>query len=267
MNQANSQSQTHSTDTQYTNVDPQEVSKFEAMATRWWDKEGEFKPLHDLNPSRLAYIKQRAKGLKGKNVLDVGCGGGILSESMAHEGAEVTGIDMGDANLTIAKMHLYESGEKVNYQKIMVEELADQQAGQYDVVTCMEMLEHVPDPGSIIRACKKLLKPDGHVFFSTVNRTAKSYALAIVGAEYIMKLLPRGTHDYKKFIRPSELDQWVRQADLSTQHISGMTYNPLTGYCVLSDDVDINYLLHACPITKDSTEDSKNNTASGKASI
>lgn len=247
MNQADRQSQVHSADTQYTNVDPQEVSKFEAMATRWWDKEGEFKPLHDLNPSRLDYIKQRANGLKGKQVLDVGCGGGILSESMAHEGAEVTGIDMGDANLTIAKMHLYESGEKVNYQKILVEELAEQQAGQYDVVTCMEMLEHVPDPASIITACRKLVKADGHVFFSTVNRNAKSYAMAIVGAEYIMKLLPKGTHDYKKFIRPSELDQWVRQADLSTQHISGMTYNPLSGYCALSDDVDINYLLHACP--------------------
>ncbi|MBE9526016.1 MAG: bifunctional 2-polyprenyl-6-hydroxyphenol methylase/3-demethylubiquinol 3-O-methyltransferase UbiG [Proteobacteria bacterium] len=232
----------------FTNVDPQEVAKFEAMSTRWWDKEGEFKPLHDLNPARLAYIKQGANGLAGKNILDVGCGGGILSESMAHEGANVTGIDMGDANLTIAKMHLYESGEKVTYQKIMAEEMAEQQAGQYDVVTCMEMLEHVPDPASIISACKKLIKPDGHVFFSTVNRNAKSYAMAIVGAEYIMKLLPKGTHDYKKFIRPSELDQWIRQAELKTVHISGMSYNPLTGHCVLSDDVDINYLVHATPI-------------------
>lgn len=234
--------------TSFTNVDPQEVAKFEAMSTRWWDKEGEFKPLHDLNPSRLAYIKQGANGLAGKNILDVGCGGGILSESMAHEGANVTGIDMGDANLTIAKMHLYESGEKVTYQKIMAEEMAEQQAGQFDVVTCMEMLEHVPDPASIISACKKLIKPDGHIFFSTVNRNAKSYAMAIVGAEYIMKLLPKGTHDYKKFIRPSELDQWIRQAELKTVHISGMSYNPLTGHCVLSDDVDINYLVHATPI-------------------
>ncbi|MCU7836891.1 MAG: bifunctional 2-polyprenyl-6-hydroxyphenol methylase/3-demethylubiquinol 3-O-methyltransferase UbiG [gamma proteobacterium symbiont of Taylorina sp.] len=234
--------------TSYSNVDPQEVAKFEAMSTRWWDKNGEFKPLHDLNPARLEYIKQRAIGLAGKNVLDVGCGGGILSESMAHEGAHVTGIDMGDANLTIAKMHLYESGEKVTYKKMMVEELVEQQPEQFDVVTCMEMLEHVPDPGSVISACKKLVKPDGHVFFSTVNRNAKSYAMAIVGAEYIMKLLPKGTHDYKKFIRPSELDQWIRQAELKTLNISGMTYNPLTGHCVLSDDVDINYLVHACPI-------------------
>jgi 2-polyprenyl-6-hydroxyphenyl methylase/3-demethylubiquinone-9 3-methyltransferase len=234
---------------QFDNVDPQEIAKFEAMSTRWWDKEGEFKPLHDLNPARLGYIKDRAKGLSGKQVLDVGCGGGILAESMAHEGADVTGIDMGDANLTIAKMHLYESGEQVNYQKITVEELAEQKPGQFDIVTCLEMLEHVPNPGSIIKACQKLVKPTGHVFFSTVNRNAKSYALAIIGAEYIMKLLPRGTHDFKKFIRPAELDQWIRQADLKTQHISGMTYNPLTGSCVLSDDTDVNYLVHTKPIT------------------
>ena len=230
------------------NVDPQEIAKFEAMSTRWWDKEGEFKPLHDLNPARLHYIKQRANGLTGKKVLDVGCGGGILSESMAHEGADVTGIDMGDANLTIARMHLYESGEQVNYRKITVEALAEEQAGQFDVVTCLEMLEHVPDPASIISACQKLVKPDGNVFFSTVNRNPKSYALAIIGAEYIMKLLPKGTHDFKKFIRPSELDQWIRNAGLRTQHISGMTYNPLTGSCVLSDDTDVNYLVHAQPI-------------------
>ena len=233
----------------YNNVDPQEVAKFETMSSRWWDKDGEFKPLHDLNPARLAYIKQGAKGLAGKNILDVGCGGGILSESMAHEGANVTGIDMGDANLTIAKMHLHESGEKVTYQKIPAEELAEQNPAQYDVITCMEMLEHVPDPSSIIRACRKLIKPDGHVFFSTVNRNAKSYAMAIIGAEYIMRLLPKGTHDFKKFIRPSELDQWIRLARLKTLHISGMTYNPLSGHCILSDDVDINYLVHTCPIS------------------
>ncbi|NOQ77987.1 MAG: bifunctional 2-polyprenyl-6-hydroxyphenol methylase/3-demethylubiquinol 3-O-methyltransferase UbiG [Gammaproteobacteria bacterium] len=233
---------------QFTNVDPLEVAKFEAMSTRWWDKEGEFKPLHDLNPARLEYISKGTDGLSGKKVLDVGCGGGILSESMAHEGADVTGIDMGDANLTIARMHLYESGEKVSYHKITVEELATKEAGSYDVVTCMEMLEHVPDPGSIIKACQQLVKPDGHVFFSTVNRNAKSYAMAIIGAEYIMKLLPKGTHDFKKFIRPAELDQWIRAADLKTQHISGMTYNPITGHCVLSGDVDINYLVHARPI-------------------
>ncbi|WP_198265560.1 bifunctional 2-polyprenyl-6-hydroxyphenol methylase/3-demethylubiquinol 3-O-methyltransferase UbiG [sulfur-oxidizing endosymbiont of Gigantopelta aegis] len=229
----------------YNNVDPQEVAKFEAMSTRWWDREGEFKPLHDLNPARLDYIIQRANGIEGKLVLDVGCGGGILSESMAHEGANVTGIDMGDANLTIAKMHLYESGEKVTYKKITVEQLAEQQAGKYDVVTCLEMLEHVPDPASIIAACNKLVKTEGDVFFSTVNRNAKSYAMAIIGAEYIMKLLPKGTHDFKKFIRPSEMDRWIRDAGLKTQHISGMDYNPITGVCNLSSNVDINYLVHA----------------------
>ncbi len=234
--------------TSQANVDPQEVAKFEAMSTRWWDKEGEFKPLHDLNPARLAYIKQRADGLAGKKVLDVGCGGGILSESMAHEGAEVTGIDMGDANLTIARMHLYESGEQVDYKKMTVEELAEQQPGSFDVVTCLEMLEHVPDPASIIQACRKLVKPEGDVFFSTVNRNAKSYAMAILGAEYVLKLLPRGTHDYKKFIRPSELDQWIRNSGLNTRHISGMSYNPFTGHCTLSDDTDINYLVHARPV-------------------
>ena len=242
------QSEQNKEHTSFDNVDPQEIAKFEAMSSRWWDKEGEFKPLHDINPARLNYINQRSGGLAGKQVLDVGCGGGILAESMAHEGAVVTGIDMGDANLTIAKMHLYESGEKVNYQKITVENLAEEKPGQFDVVTCLEMLEHVPDPGSIIEACKKLVKPDGHVFFSTVNRNAKSYALAIIGAEYIMKLLPKGTHDYKKFIRPAELDQWIRQAELKTQHISGMTYNPFTGNCVLSDDTDVNYLVHTRPV-------------------
>ena len=237
------QSQQH--DDQFSNVDPVEVAKFEAMSTRWWDKDGEFKPLHDLNPARLHYIKTHSNGLAAKKILDVGCGGGILAESMAHEGAEVTGIDMGDANLTIARMHLYESAEKVSYEKITVEQLAAREPACYDIVTCMEMLEHVPDPGSIINACRQLVKPDGHIFFSTVNRNAKSYALAIIGAEYIMKLLPKGTHDFKKFIRPAELDQWIRAAQLKTQHISGMSYNPFTGHCTLSNDMDINYLVHA----------------------
>ena len=232
-------------DDQFANVDPVEVAKFEAMSTRWWDKEGEFKPLHDLNPARLHYIKTHSSGLAEKKILDVGCGGGILAESMAHEGAEVTGIDMGEANLTIARMHLYESAEKVSYEKITVEQLAAREPANYDIVTCMEMLEHVPDPGSIINACRQLVKPDGHIFFSTVNRNAKSYALAIIGAEYIMKLLPKGTHDFKKFIRPAELDQWIRAAQLKTQHISGMSYNPFTGHCTLSNDMDINYLVHA----------------------
>ena len=232
-------------DDQFANVDPVEVAKFEAMSTRWWDREGEFKPLHDLNPARLHYIKTHSSGLAEKKILDVGCGGGILAESMAHEGAEVTGIDMGEANLTIARMHLYESAEKVSYEKITVEQLAAREPANYDIVTCMEMLEHVPDPGSIINACRQLVKPDGHIFFSTVNRNAKSYALAIIGAEYIMKLLPKGTHDFKKFIRPAELDQWIRAAQLKTQHISGMSYNPFTGHCSLSNDMDINYLVHA----------------------
>lgn len=227
------------------NIDPREIAKFEAMASRWWDPEGEFKPLHAMNPVRVKYIIQRSGGLAGKKVLDVGCGGGILSESMAKENAQVTGIDMGDANLTIARLHLYESNLSVDYQKITVEALAAQNPGTFDVVSCLEMLEHVPDPASIINACGQLLKPDGHLFFSTVNRNLKSYALAIIGAEYIMHLLPRGTHDFKKFIRPSELDRSIRQAGLKTLHISGMTYNPVTGSCVLSNDTDINYLLHA----------------------
>ncbi len=226
------------------NIDTNEIAKFEAIASRWWDPQGEFKPLHALNPARLEYILQRSGSLRGKKVLDVGCGGGILSESMAKENADVTGIDMGEANLSVAKMHLFESGLSVNYRKITVEELAEQQTGKFDVVTCLEMLEHVPDPGSIIHACKQLLKPDGHLFFSTVNRNLKSYALAIIGAEYILNILPRGTHDFKKFIRPSEMDQWIREAGLKTQALCGMTYNPLTGSCVLSNDIDVNYLMH-----------------------
>jgi 2-polyprenyl-6-hydroxyphenyl methylase/3-demethylubiquinone-9 3-methyltransferase len=226
------------------NIDPQEIAKFEAMASRWWDTEGEFKPLHAMNSARVQYIMQRGGLLAGKKVLDVGCGGGILSESMAKENAQVSGIDMGEANLTVAKLHLYESNLSIDYQKITVEELAEQKPAEFDVITCLEMLEHVPDPASIITACSKLLKADGNLFFSTVNRNLKSYALAIIGAEYIMKLLPRGTHDFKKFIRPAELDGWIRQAGLKTLHISGMTYNPITSSCVLSDDIDVNYLLH-----------------------
>jgi len=226
------------------NVDPEEISKFEAMSMRWWDENGEFKPLHDMNPTRLAYIQKRAGGLEGKKVLDVGCGGGILSESMALAGAEVTGIDMGEANLSIAKMHLYESGAKVDYQFCTVEEMAKKNPGQYDVVTCLEMLEHVPDPGSIIKACNKLIKDDGDIILSTVNRNAKAYTFAILGAEYIMKLLPQGTHNYEKFIRPSELDEMIREADLSSMDISGVDYNPFKRTCSLSKNVDINYLFH-----------------------
>jgi len=225
------------------NVDHAEVSKFEALASRWWDPLSEFKPLHEINPLRLNYIDEKVS-LNGKRVLDVGCGGGILSESMATRGAEVTGIDMGEAPLEVAKLHLLESGQKVDYRKIPVEELAAEQPGTFDVVTCMEMLEHVPDPASIIKACATLVKPGGHVFFSTLNRNPKSYLFAIVGAEYILNLLPKGTHEYAKFIRPSELVQWAREATLTTNDMCGLVYNPFTKvYKLHPTDVDVNYMI------------------------
>ncbi len=227
------------------NIDPQEIAKFESLASRWWDPESEFKPLHDINPLRLDYIAQRAGGLENKKVLDVGCGGGILSESMAAKGADVTGIDMGEAPLAVAKLHLLESGQQVAYRKISAEELAKEMPQQFDIVTCMEMLEHVPDPASTIQACATLVKPGGHVFFSTLNRNPKSFLLAIIGAEYILGLLPRGTHEYAKFIRPSELDNWSRQAGLETRDITGMTYNPLFKTCRLGGNTDVNYLVHS----------------------
>ena len=225
------------------NVDHAEVRKFEELASRWWDPHSEFKPLHDINPLRLGYIDASA-GLQGKRVLDVGCGGGILSEAMAAQGAEVTGIDMGEAPLEVARLHLLESGLEVNYLRIPVEEMAREQPASFDVVTCMEMLEHVPDPGSVIQACHDLVKPGGRVFFSTLNRNPKSYLFAIIGAEYVLNMLPRGTHDYAKFIRPSELASWVRQAGLETTDITGMTYNPLSRtYRLDPRDVDVNYLV------------------------
>ena len=227
------------------NVDHAEVRKFEQLASRWWDPNSEFKPLHDLNPLRLQYIDERAS-LDGKSVLDVGCGGGILSESMAALGARVTGIDAGQAPLEVAKLHLLESGHEVDYQHIMVEELAEQQPESFDVVTCMEMLEHVPDPGSVISSCARLLKPGGMAFFSTINRNPKAWMLAVVGAEYLLQMLPRGTHEYAKFIKPSELDQWIREAGLAMTHMTGMTYNPLTRIYKLNErDVDVNYLVTA----------------------
>ncbi len=226
------------------NVDQTEINKFEELASRWWDPHSEFKPLHEINPLRLGYIEDHAGGLSGKKVLDVGCGGGILAESMAEKGAEVMGIDMGDANLEVARLHLLESGLEVDYRQVPVEKLAAEMPGAFDVVTCMEMLEHVPDPGSVIRACATLVKPGGKVFFSTINRNPKSYLFAIVGAEYLLQLLPKGTHDYARFIRPSELNRWVREAGLETRDITGMTYNPLTKvYRLDSRDVDVNYLV------------------------
>ena len=225
------------------NVDRNEISKFEALAHRWWDPNSEFKPLHDINPLRLDYIDRRV-GLKGKKVLDVGCGGGILAESMAQRGAEVTGIDMGEAPLSVARLHLLEPGLEVDYRRITAEELAAEQPGEFDVVTCMEMLEHVPDPASVIAACATLVKADGQVFFSTINRNPKSFLFAIVGAEYLLRMLPKGTHEYAKFIRPSELGRWARAAGLTTHDLSGMTYNPLTRSYRLGNDVDVNYLVH-----------------------
>ena len=230
-----------------TNVDRAEIAKFEALAHRWWDRESEFKPLHDINPLRVNWINERAP-LAGKNVLDVGCGGGILSEAMAQRGAQVTGIDMGEAPLAVARLHRLETGVDVTYRQITAEALAEEMPGQFDVVTCLEMLEHVPDPASIIRACYTLVKPGGQVFFSTINRNPKAYLFAIIGAEYIMRLLPRGTHDFKKFIRPSELGAWSRAAGLQVQDIIGLTYNPITKRYKLEADVDVNYMLHT---TKD----------------
>ena len=227
-----------------TNVDPAEIAKFESLANRWWDKNGEFKPLHEINPLRSNYIDQRSP-VAGKNLLDVGCGGGILCEAMAQRGATVNGIDMGEAPLSVAKLHQLESGVTVNYRQITAEDLAAQEAGQYDIVTCLEMLEHVPDPGSVIKACAALVRPGGDLYFSTINRNPKSYLFSIIGAEYILRLLPKGTHDYHKFIKPSELGHWIREAGLQLQHITGMTYNPISKkYRLNADDVAVNYLVH-----------------------
>lgn len=226
------------------NADPAELAKFENLAHRWWDPEGEFRPLHDINPPRLAFIRERAR-LVGSKVLDVGCGGGLLSEAMASEGAEVTGIDLGEAPLSVARLHALESGVKVDYRHISVEALAAEHPGSYDIVTCMEMLEHVPDPGSVVAACARLVRPGGHVFLSTLNRTPQAFALAIVGAEYVLRLLPRGTHDYARFIRPSELDAWLRSAGLELRELAGIDYNPLLKRARLKDDVSVNYLAYA----------------------
>jgi len=225
------------------NVDHAEVGKFEELASRWWDPHSEFKPLHEINPLRLDYIDDRAS-LAGKKVLDVGCGGGILAESMARRGAEVLGIDMGEAPLQVAQLHKLESGVEVEYRRITAEELAEEMPGSFDVVTCMEMLEHVPDPGSVIAACARLVKPGGQLFFSTINRNPKAYLFAIVGAEYVLRLLPRGTHDFAKFIRPSELEEWTRAAELELKELTGMSYNPFSKQYSLGRDLDVNYLAY-----------------------
>ncbi len=227
------------------NVDQQELEKFSALASRWWDKESEFKPLHEINPLRLDYINQHVGGLADKTVLDIGCGGGILSESMAQQGAKVTGIDMGEAALNVAKLHLYESELNIEYQQTTAEQLSEEHPARFEIITCMEMLEHVPDPASVVTACHKLIKPGGHLFFSTINRNLKSLLFAIVGAEYILRLLPKGTHDYAKLIRPAELAQWIRTAGGEMKSIIGMSYNPFTKEYSLGKEVSVNYLIHA----------------------
>ena len=229
------------------NVDVAELSKFSELAHKWWDKNSEFKPLHDINPLRLNYINN-ASALKGKTVLDVGCGGGILSESMAQLGAKVTGIDLGEKALKVAQLHSLESGIAVDYQLIAVEKLAQQQPASFDVVTCLEMLEHVPNPASVVQACAALVKPGGHVYFSTINRNPKAYLFAVIGAEYVLNMLPRGTHDYTKFIKPSELASWMRAAGLSLNSQIGMSYNPITKHYWLGDDTSVNYMMHTIKV-------------------
>lgn len=226
------------------NADPSELDKFSQLAHRWWDPGSDFKPLHEINPLRLDWIDSRC-ALSGRKVLDVGCGGGLLAEGMCERGAVVTGIDLSARALGVARLHLLESGCSVDYREVAAEELAASEAGCYDIVTCMEMLEHVPDPASTIAACAALVKPGGHVFFSTLNRNLKSYLFAVVGAEYILKLLPRGTHEYGKFIKPSELARYCRNSALETCEMIGMTYNPLTKIYALGNDTDVNYLVHA----------------------
>lgn len=228
--------------TQILNADPAELEKFGDLAHNWWDPNSEFKPLHDINPLRLEWINTHV-GLAGKRVLDVGCGGGLLSEGMASYGADVTGIDLSEKPLGVAKLHLLESGQKVDYRKIAVEALAEEMPGSFDAVTCLEMLEHVPNPSSVISACARLIKPGGQVFFSTLNRNPKSYLFAVIGAEYVLRMLPKGTHDYAKFIKPSELARWAKLGGLEPDELIGMSYNPLTQKYTLSNDVKVNYLM------------------------
>lgn len=225
------------------NADPSELEKFSQLAHRWWDPTSEFKPLHEINPLRLEWIDAIAS-IAGKKVLDIGCGGGILAEAMAAKGAEVTGSDLSDKALGVARLHLLESGARVEYVKAAAEDLAAERAGEFDVVTCMEMLEHVPDPGSVVAACAALVKPGGHVFFSTINRNAKAYLFAVIGAEYVLKMLPKGTHDYAKFIKPSDLSRWAKSVGLAPEQLLGMSYNPLSQRYSLGSDTSVNYLMH-----------------------
>ena len=227
------------------NVDPLEIEKFQSIASRWWDRESEFKPLHEINPLRVSYIEQQAQGVDGKRVLDIGCGGGILAEALAQQGALVTGIDMAELSLKVARLHLHESALEIDYQLTTVEAFAEHSAAQFDIVTCLEMLEHVPDPASVITSAVRLLKPGGVLFLSTINRNPKAFALAILGAEYILRMLPRGTHEYQKFIKPSEIAAQLRACGMQVNDISGMSYNPLSQRYSLGRDIDVNYLLTA----------------------
>ena len=226
------------------NADPSELEKFSRLAHRWWDPDGEFRPLHQINPLRLAWIDGKVR-LAGKRILDVGCGGGILTEAMARAGGEVKGIDLAEKPLKVAELHRLESGVAVEYESTSAEQLAEREVGRYDIVTCMEVLEHVPDPASTVRACAALARPGGDLFFATINRNLKSYLFAIVGAEYVLRLLPKGTHDYAKLIKPSELARWCRGTGLEIGTLVGMTYNPLTGVYALGRDTDVNYIVHA----------------------
>jgi 2-polyprenyl-6-hydroxyphenyl methylase/3-demethylubiquinone-9 3-methyltransferase len=226
------------------NVDPQELAKFESLAARWWDPSGELHTLHDINPVRLQYIEKHA-GLAGRQVIDIGCGGGILAEAMAKRGASVTGLDASDAALKVAELHQLKSAVQITYVCATPEQFAEDHPSHYDVVTCMELLEHVPDPARVIEACARLTKPGGQLFFSTINRTAVAYLFAVIGAEYLLNILPKGTHNYRRFICPSELAGWARQAGLTLSAITGLSYNPFTRRCVLTDRVDVNYLIYA----------------------
>lgn len=226
------------------NVDPAEIAKFEALANRWWDPQGDFKPLHAINPLRVNYIDKQSP-VCDRDILDVGCGGGILSEALYQRGARVTGIDMGEAPLEVARLHTLESGAEIDYKQTTAEALAAEEPAKYDVVTCLEMLEHVPDPASVVEACARLVKPGGDLYFATINRNPKAYLFAIIGAEQILKLLPKGTHQYERFIKPAELAGWIRNAGAKVENIKGMNYNPLTDRYWLSSDVAVNYLVHA----------------------